>query len=429
MSSQSNRIYDFSQDEDEVLFYTSLKPFDDNLSSTGNSLECLDDNLEPTDENMEQEEHDDKRIHDIIDCLASGCKGQGIVLVVASVGSSPELKQLNVTTIHWVRDVLRSDIDDDHLLEVCYRLAAEFASKEIAETVVMNKCISTLAQLTRQLQEDSDEDDGYEQNVVLSRLPKTVGEQKRSWKDIQKSVEDINQKWFSTEVALLSVRDQALCIRVDNITDKDGKARKQLKLMTVVDDDICSEDDYTIEEDERERLEIQDSQDVNNTYYPSQICLASIIVKRIRFLFMHYMNAGEGRELDAFKYFDFRIYTARSKMLNNQIIQRLCSEAVGCFPQEDYKDEKRLQNMAKYRVRKYMKTKKIVDELETLKTEVNKNPTTLFLIIADEAQWGIWRGEGSTNSMIVNTWGDEFPNVVVILVTATHWNLMRSDIA
>ena len=62
-----------------------------------------------------------------------------------------------------------------------------------------------------------------------------------------------------------------------------------------------------------------------------------------------------------------------------------------------------------------------------LKEEVEKNRSTLYVIIFDEAHHGATTNEDRSTpySKLASTWNSEdFPNVFVLLVSATPWNLL-----
>ena len=74
------------------------------------------------------------------------------------------------------------------------------------------------------------------------------------------------------------------------------------------------------------------------------------------------------------------------------------------------------------RVQKYVESKDVDSRLQQLISDVEKNPTTLFVIICDEAHSGATKStpnsEFSPYSKIVNQWNSkDHPNVFVILVS------------
>lgn len=82
---------------------------------------------------------------------------------------------------------------------------------------------------------------------------------------------------------------------------------------------------------------------------------------------------------------------------------------------------------ARERTRKFCTTKKIVPEIEAYKNHVKSNPDTFFMIILDEAHYGATTNEENTTpySRLALPWNsEEFPNVFVLLVSATPWNLL-----
>ena len=119
-------------------------------------------------------------------------------------------------------------------------------------------------------------------------------------------------------------------------------------------------------------------------------------------------------------------------MLEEQSVHRLCQRKAGCFAPKVYDNDSKLMRLAKKRVGKYMITKSTDEDLEKLHADVTNNPDKLFLLIADEAHWGIASksnlGEGA-NHKTVNFWDhSEHTNVLLLLVSATPWNLLTENL-
>src|SRR6218665_1054043 len=150
-------------------------------------------------------------------------------------------------------------------------------------------------------------------------------------------------------------------------------------------------------------------------YYPSQEHVASLLIKRLKFILSYYQN---GRRLEDFDDFDFRIYTAGSKMLQEQTRQRLRNRDAECLPSNVYGNIDAMKYLSKRYVKTYRVTKETEKDLNDLAADAVKMPKKLFVIIADEAHFGA--SESGRGLDKINVWNhEEYPNVIVILVTAT----------
>ena len=129
-------------------------------------------------------------------------------------------------------------------------------------------------------------------------------------------------------------------------------------------------------------------------------------------------------------------------MLRDQTESRLADPAAECFSIHISSCEKTLREAARTCVYKYHHTS--LDAHEALMREVRNNPRTFYLIIADEAHWGPTSKATDKDTKpketkenvetaekkkaydsLVNSWNDEeFPNVFVLQVTATPYNLL-----
>ena len=155
-------------------------------------------------------------------------------------------------------------------------------------------------------------------------------------------------------------------------------------------------------------------------YHPEQEEMATVIVERIKEIL--FRNGHSRRSLEAYKQFEFEIYTASSKMLERQTISRLCDKNTKCFSQETYRDASELNTIAEKKVHTFS-----VDNIEKahkkLEAEVKENPDTLYLIVADEAHSAITKEttkkkESSVNNTVVNSWDSvHHPNVIVLQVS------------
>ena len=95
------------------------------------------------------------------------------------------------------------------------------------------------------------------------------------------------------------------------------------------------------------------------------------------------------------------------------------------YPSQFYLLDKARQYV-KDRTKKYVWGKAGDARLNQLKTEVEKNPSTFYVIIFDEAHHGATTNEdNSTPYSKLAFWNSQdFPNVFVLLVSATPWNLL-----
>ena len=159
--------------------------------------------------------------------------------------------------------------------------------------------------------------------------------------------------------------------------------------------------------------------------WPNQRCLSKIIIDRIR-----YALKKLGKTLEDFEEFDFQIYTANRNILELQTLSRML-EHEGVLPgyiltQLDTEKER----FAKIRVQKYIHKEDKDVRLDEIKTKAKKNPKCLQLLIFDEAHYGATQQtkEGvrqTPYSSILQHYNSQvYPNVIVLLVTATPWNLL-----
>ena len=170
------------------------------------------------------------------------------------------------------------------------------------------------------------------------------------------------------------------------------------------------------------------------TYYPMQECLAENIVNRIKTILWFHSNK---KILSDFSSFDFQIYTARYNTLVDQTLYRLLDPEASCFQRWQYADFSDLKRMAAIRMLKYQIYKKEDTRLVEIQERAKTDPDTLFLIIADEAHWGSGRADQDANDeaedtkykqkgandQLINCWTNDHPNVIVLQVTATGFNL------
>lgn len=122
-------------------------------------------------------------------------------------------------------------------------------------------------------------------------------------------------------------------------------------------------------------------------YFPSQIFRADIVVEHIEFILNHY---HDGKTLEDFNDFEFQIYTARSNSLEEQTLMRLMERNAQCFGRVFYEKSKTAQfQQARKHVNQYVKSIRSDERNLKLLDQAKNNSQTLFLIVADEAHWGI----------------------------------------
>ena len=94
--------------------------------------------------------------------------------------------------------------------------------------------------------------------------------------------------------------------------------------------------------------------------------------------------------------------------------------------------EKELLKHAKVRVQKYVHSGKTKKRLAEIKQNAQRDPKLLQVIVCDEAHYSATSQPDEDKretpySLLVN-WAnsEDYPNVIVILVTATPWNLVTT---
>ena len=124
-------------------------------------------------------------------------------------------------------------------------------------------------------------------------------------------------------------------------------------------------------------------------------------------------------------------------MLQWQTISRLCDPIIQCLPPHVMKKSKGEQlKFAEDHVHLYDE-KSYQGPFRQLEQRVREEPHTLFLIICDEAHWGVANDSSDSDDLIeqknanykiVNTWNSQtHPNAFILLVTATPYNLLSRN--
>ena len=199
---------------------------------------------------------------------------------------------------------------------------------------------------------------------------------------------------------------------------------------------LAAEDRFSIEDDLAEHLQIHESDIPKPPYHDPQIFLADSLLARIEL-----MLGGYGVLEEKFKKFKFQIYTANVLMLEQQTQSRLADPMAECFNLQISSCEKTLREAAESCVKKYITSKAVNKCHRDLINEAKKNRDTLYLIVCDEAHWGTTSestdpksqettGESKQKAYntLVNSWNaSDFPNSIVLQVTATPYNLLTEN--
>ncbi len=155
--------------------------------------------------------------------------------------------------------------------------------------------------------------------------------------------------------------------------------------------------------------------------------LAKDIFERMKIILYELHNK---KTFDDFNKFDYMICTANYKVLESQTSSRLIDRESGCLPEDKYgATPKEKHDYLQEHVLKYDKSAKAK---MSFKERAKAEPKTLFLVVADEAHWGVTKetgsGEDPAYTTLVNTWNsEEHPNVFVLLVSATPHLLLTKN--
>ena len=241
---------------------------------------------------------------------------------------------------------------------------------------------------------------------------------------------------YPSEPGIISAVD----IRIDNEIDPSGELRRLICQRVAEDkadeteesEDICEDDKYegkrADDQEEETGIEVQANPE-KPCYYPAQIEMAAILKKRIDTIMSHYHNISSLS--DAFNDVEFAVYTARFRMLSDQTEKRICHPDAGVLSQEELKSPD--NSGRKKRMFMYTRNNDTEKHFEELKKNVQENPKTLFVIIADECHWGITKdkeeNKPSAHNLFVNEWckGNSPHNVVVVQISATPFNLLTQN--
>lgn len=163
-----------------------------------------------------------------------------------------------------------------------------------------------------------------------------------------------------------------------------------------------------------------------SAFHPSQIAIARRVIEAIRAKF----GDEAWSKLDSV---DFRIFVPNF----NQLVLQTALRTWKCGLIEDPRNQ---DDSISDRVWSYsLKGKDARKRLQQLETEIDHNQERLFLLVADECEWGATvKKSGSGNAMgdteqadaaandrMVNSWLEK-PNVVVLLVSATPEALLST---
>lgn len=331
----------------------------------------------------------------------------GVLLVIHS-GSRPNPSSVNGYRILYWPDLLGNSLSHDQILQVCSVIIRNIKNIDVViQILAADEEVEYCHELDK------------ENNTNIS------------WHILHIVAEDANKK-LGFNVFEVNIESCYLCITVDKHLNRSSELLKCLEELQVTEEELHPDDEFPLEKQLLDQLQIKESEEEKPFYYASQESAAYQLVKRIRFVLAHNYGQPKGDEFATFKDFDFQIYTARSNMLETQTRMRLCHRQSGCFKPEVYNDPRKLGSLANERVIKYVASKFGDKHLAELKKKAENNKDTLFLIVADEAHWGITNSNSlntvGSNDRFINVWDDEkYSNVIVLLVSATPWNLLTAN--
>ncbi len=336
----------------------------------------------------------------------------GIFLVIAD----PDYQICSLpgySLMHWTRDMTIDRIYSRHQLLAISRCVVEaFIDRRhmmVAELLTVNDLINPEYDVYTQISEALQSSEDILECILIRLI-------------------DEANRWFKAHPKLFKYENNALTILLNKLLDVDRQLINRLWNLHISDEILCQDDnEYRLDGVGQLHCCIDETRE--RCYYPSQESAAKMLMRRIIFILQHYHG---GKDLTHFEDFDFRIYTARSNMLEEQTVNRLCAKEAQCFEHGSYEQYSTLRELAKKHVWKYQKTDATMADLTQFKKDASENPNKFFLVVADEAHWGITNkglmGELGANHELINAWDhDKYPNVFVLLVSATPWNLLTEN--
>lgn len=229
-----------------------------------------------------------------------------------------------------------------------------------------------------------------------------------------------------------------VAVLIDDKSDSDGRIRQALsdrydRQDGVQTSDREDEDDVNsllpITSDELgvKYAEIQPFIDSTFAYHDRQVAMAEVLYKRVLDIYQFHFKKDPK---DIFNAVEFRIYTAKFKTLEMQTRSRVMNADAGLIPRVlSSGDAEQVSKYCKKRVRMYSLDQKSNAFFEEFKKEVEDNPKTLYIVVADECHWDITGGDQAHN-LLINEWitrGKEVLNVFVVQVSATPYNVLTVD--
>ena len=229
----------------------------------------------------------------------------------------------------------------------------------------------------------------------------------------------------------------SLYLLISDENDPKCKIRKELtkkhlqmiKVQEDEEDDSAEKETYpskttdtiTVEEEEVESEDKLPSRPGKPCYYLSQREMGIILKSRVDAIMKHYH--GIDNLSDHFEDVEFVIYTARYRMLSKQTEERLKHPDAGVLPDYD---------AGKDRMFMYVFSDETQKKHQDLREKIDKHPSTLFVIVADECHWGITKGseeKPSAHNLFINNFCQERQpeNVIVVQISATPFNLLTNN--